>query len=119
MSAKKGMLTYALIVIPFTFFYAQVQINPEKLAENLGKSNGYIVGVRPGEDTEKYVSKKLNQLSIIGSIYLLTISTLPLTWIFGLQHSSLLSGTTILILIGVAVEMYRNVKGKQTMKHYL
>lgn len=119
MSAKKGMLTYALIVILFTFFYAQVQINPEKLAENLGKSNGYIVGVRPGEGTEKYVSKKLNQLSIIGSIYLLTISTLPLTWIFGLQHSSLLSGTTILILIGVAVEMYRNVKGKQTMKHYL
>ena len=119
MSAKKGMLTYALIVILFTFFYAQVQINPEKLAENLGKSNGYIVGIRPGEDTEKYVSHKLNQLSIIGSIYLLTIATLPLTQIFGLRHSSLLSGTTILILIGVAVEMYRNIKGKHTMKHYL
>ena len=53
MSAKKGMLTYALIVILFTFFYAQVQINLEKLAENYGISNGYIVGVRPGEDTAK------------------------------------------------------------------
>lgn len=119
MSSKKGMLTYALIVILFTFFYAHVQINPEKLAENLAKSNGYIVGVRPGAETEKYVSHKLNQLSVIGSIYLLTIVTLPLTQIFGLRHSSLLSGTTILILIGVTVEMYRNIKGKHTMKHYL
>ena len=119
LESKKGVITYGLMIVVFTLFYSHVQLNPERVAEHLGKVNGYIVGVRPGLDTEKYVSKKLNKLSFISSLYLILVSVLPLNAILGLQKSSLLSGTTMLILIGVSIEIYRNIKGKQTIGNYL
>ena len=75
--------------------------------------------MRPGLDTEKYTSRKLNKLSFISSIYLIFVSVVPITAMLGLQQSSILSGTTMLILIGVSVEIYRNIKGKQTVGKYL
>ena len=107
------------MIVIFTLFYSHVQLNPERVAEHLGKANGYIVGVRPGLDTEKYISCKLNKLSFISSIYLILVSVVPTTTILGLQQSSVLSGTTMLILIGVSVEIYRNINGKQTVGKYL
>ena len=103
----------------FTFFYAQVQINPEKVADSLAKSSGYIYGVRPGEDTEKYLSSKIRHLSVLGSIYLVAITVLPLATIFHVTiNTSLLSGTSLLILICVAAEMSRQIRGKLTFSHY-
>ena len=119
LASKKGVITYGLMIVIFTLFYSHVQLNPERVAEHLGKANGYIVGVRPGLDTEKYISRKLNKLSFISSIYLILVSVVPITTILGLQQSSVLSGTTMLILIGVSVEIYRNIKGKQTVGKYL
>lgn len=119
LASKKGVITYGLMIVTFTLFYSHVQLNPERVAEHLGKANGYIVGVRPGLDTEKYISRKLNKLSFISSIYLILVSVVPITAILGLQQSSVLSGTTMLILIGVSVEIYRNIKGKQTIGKYL
>lgn len=118
LAAKKGMITYAILVVMFTFFYAYVQINPEKMAENLQKSNGYLVGVRPGEDTENFVTKKLNRLNIIGAFYLMAITVFPIAQIAGVQHFSLLSGTSLLIIIGVSLEMYRQLSGKFSMTTY-
>lgn len=119
LASKKGVITYGLMIVIFTFFYSHVQLNPERVAEHLGKANGYIVGVRPGLDTEKYVSMELNKLSFISSFYLILISVLPLNAMLGLQKSNLLSGTTMLILIGVSIEIHRNIKGKQTVGNYL
>lgn len=119
LSSKKGVIVYGLLIIAFTLFYSHVQLNPERVAEHLGKANGYIVGVRPGLDTEKYISRKLNKLSFISSIYLIFVSVVPITAMLGLQQSSLLSGTTMLILIGVSIEIYRNIKGKKTVGNYL
>ena len=119
LASKKGVIVYGLLIVAFTLFYSHVQLNPERVAEHLGKANGYIVGVRPGLDTEKYISCKLNKLSFISSIYLIFVSVVPITAMLGLQQSSLLSGTTMLILIGVSIEIYRNIKGKQTVGKYL
>ena len=119
LASKKGVIVYGLLIVVFTLFYSHVQLNPESMAEHLGKANGYIVGVRPGLDTEKYISRKLNKLSFISSIYLIFVSVVPITAMLGLQQSSILSGTTMLILIGVSVEIYRNIKGKQTVGKYL
>ena len=119
LASKKGVIVYGLLIVVFTLFYSHVQLNPERVAEHLGKANGYIVGVRPGLDTEKYISHKLNKLSFISSIYLIFISVVPITAMLGLQQSSILTGTTMLILIGVSVEIYRNIKGKQTVGKYL
>lgn len=119
LASKKGVIVYGLLIVVFTLFYSHVQLNPERVAEHLGKANGYIVGVRPGLDTEKYISRKLNKLSFISSIYLIFVSVVPITAMLGLQQSSILSGTTMLILIGVSVEIYRNIKGKQTVGKYL
>lgn len=119
LASKKGVIVYGLLIVAFTLFYSHVQLNPERVAEHLGKANGYIVGMRPGLDTEKYISRKLNKLSFISSIYLIFVSVVPITAMLGLQQSSLLSGTTMLILIGVSIEIYRNIKGKQTIGKYL
>lgn len=119
LASEKGVIMYGLLIVVFTLFYSYVQLNPERVAEHLGKANGYIVGVRPGLDTEKYISRKLNKLSFISSIYLIFVSVVPITAMLGLQQSSILSGTTMLILIGVSVEIYRNIKGKQTVGKYL
>jgi preprotein translocase subunit SecY len=119
LASKKGVITYAILVIMFTFFYAQVQINPEKVADSLAKSSGYIYSVRPGEDTEKYLSSKIRHLSVLGSIYLVAITVLPIATIFHVTiNTSLLSGTSLLILIGVAAEMSRQIRGKLTFSHY-
>ena len=119
LAAKKGVVTYTVLVVMFTFFYAQVQINPEKVADSLAKSSGYIYSVRPGEDTEKYLSSKIRHLSVLGSIYLVAITVLPLATIFHVTiNTSLLSGTSLLILIGVAAEMSRQIRGKLTFNHY-
>lgn len=119
LAAKKGVVIYAVLVVMFTFFYAQVQINPEKVADSLAKSSGYIYSVRPGEDTEKYLSTKIRHLSVLGSIYLVAITVLPLATIFHVTiNTSLLSGTSLLIIIGVAAEMSRQIRGKLTFSHY-
>lgn len=119
LTSKKGVITYGLMIVIFTLFYSHVQLNPERVAEHLGKANGYLVGVRPGLDTEKYISRKLSKLSFISSIYLIFVSVVPITAMLGLQQSSLLSGTTMLILIGVSIEIYRNIKGRKTIGKYL
>lgn len=73
-----GMLFYALLIVLFTFFYSFVQVNPEKMAENLQKQGSYIPSVRPGKGTEKYVSRLLMRLATVGALFLGLISIIPI-----------------------------------------
>lgn len=75
-----GMVLYVGLIIAFTYFYAFVQVNPEQMAENLKKQNGYVPGIRPGKMTEKYVTKILYRLTFIGAIFLGAISVLPIVF---------------------------------------
>ena len=111
-----GMIIYAVLIVVFCFFYAQIQINPEKLAENFQKNGSYIPGVRPGTETERYVRKTVNRVSCMGAIALSIIALIPvvisITRLFG-NESSLLSlgGTGLIIVVGVALELKNQIEG--------
>jgi adenylate kinase len=73
-----GMIVYVVLIIAFAYFYAFVQVNPEKMAENLKKQGSYVPGIRPGEQTKKYITRVLYRLTFVGSIFLAVIAILPM-----------------------------------------
>ena len=117
-----GLIFYMILIGAFTFFYAFVQVSPEKVAENLKKQGSYIPGIRPGDDTENYVSKILGRVTFIGAIYLIIVATLPilLGFIPGLDipESVQVGGTGILIVVGVALETAKQISNKNQEKEY-
>ncbi|WP_439425855.1 preprotein translocase subunit SecY [Oenococcus alcoholitolerans] len=119
----QGTIFYGLLIILFTFFYAFVQVNPEKTADNLQKQGSYIVGVRPGNETKEFFSRLLNSLSGPGSIFLALVAVVPLlAQNFGLldRNSGIgLGGTSLLIVIGVAVDLMRQIEGLTEKKNYV
>ena len=116
-----GAIIYTLLIILFTFFYAFVQVNPEKLAENLQKQGAYIPSVWPGRDTEKYVSSLLISLSTVGALFLGFVALIPqlASNIWGLPQSIGLGGTSLLIVIGVALEVARQIDGLLMKQEYV
>ena len=110
-----GAIIYGVMVIAFTFFYSQMQIDPENLADNFQKSGSYIPGVRPGKETERYVSKLLNRVTCIGAIALAVISLLPialtLSGVFGSDTSLAIGGTGMIIIVGVCIELNNQIDG--------
>jgi len=120
-----GGILYALLIVGFTFFYAFVQVNPEKLAENLQKQGSYIPRVRPGKGTEEYVSKLLMRLSTVGALFLGIIALLPIvaSMLIGENKSALkglgLGGTSLLIIIGVALEAAKQLEGLMLKRRYV
>ncbi|MCZ0718074.1 preprotein translocase subunit SecY [Aerococcus kribbianus] len=116
-----GIAIYALVIILFTFFYAHIQINPERVAENLQKAGGYIPSVRPGYPTENYLSAMLNRLSTVGSIFLMGIATLPLvgSYLYNLPQGIALSGTSLLIVVGVALDTAKQIEGRLIKRQYV
>ena len=77
-SSNIGMIIYVVLIIAFAYFYAFVQVNPEKMADNLKKQGSYVPGIRPGEQTKKYITKVLYRLTFVGSIFLAAIAILPI-----------------------------------------
>ncbi len=71
------MIIYVALIVAFTYFYAFVQVNPEQMSENLNKQGGYVPGIRPGKNTEQYLTKILYRLTFVGSIFLAAIAILP------------------------------------------
>lgn len=116
-----SLVIYVLLILFFTFFYTKMQINPEKISENLGKSGAYIPSVRPGTETKSYVNKVLSRITVLGSICLALIAVLPhimpLIWT-DMPTSMALGGTGMIIVVGVAIETVRQVQGLITQKSY-
>ena len=73
-----GMIVYAALIIAFTYFYAFIQVNPEQVAENLKKQGGYIPGIRPGKNTQKYLTRTLYRLTFVGALFLAAVAILPM-----------------------------------------
>lgn len=115
-----GLSLYAVLIILFTFFYTNLQVDPEKISENLGKAGSYIPGIRPGNETKEYVSKVLNRITVLGSIALLFIAMLPflLPMFTSLPSSISIGGTGIIIVVGVAMETIDQIQGQLTQKQY-
>lgn len=119
-----GFIIYVLLIVIFSFFYSFVQVNPEKIANNLSKSNAYIPGVRPGMDTQDYVASLLFKVTVIGTLYLVILAILPIITaaVFGFTSSEAsaitLGGTSLLIIVGVAMETTKQVETDASQKEY-
>ena len=110
-----GLLIYITLIMLFAFFYATLQIDPEQLAENFRKNGSYIPGVRPGNETERYVKKVVNRVTCIGALALTFIAALPvvlsLSGLFGSNSSLAIGGTGLIIAVGVSLEVNDQVNG--------
>ncbi|MCI7058698.1 MAG: preprotein translocase subunit SecY [Bacillales bacterium] len=110
-----GLLIYIALIIAFTFFYSEMQIDPEQMADNFQKNGSYIPGIRPGKETERYVGKVLNRVTCIGALALAVISALPmvlvLSGLFGDDTSLAIGGTSLIIVVGVCIELNAQIDG--------
>ncbi|RIN32729.1 preprotein translocase subunit SecY [Staphylococcus succinus] len=115
-----GMIVYVVLIIAFAYFYAFVQVNPEKMADNLKKQGSYVPGIRPGEQTKKYITRVLYRLTFVGSIFLAVIAILPIiaTKVMSLPQSIQVGGTSLLIVIGVAIETMKSLEAQVSQKDY-
>lgn len=114
------LVFYALMIILFTFFYTNIQVDPEKIAENLNKQNTYIPAVRPGVETKEYISKVLNRITVLGALALTAIALLPyvVSIITGLNMQAAIGGTGIIIVVGIAIETHKQLVGQLTQKNF-
>lgn len=115
-----GLCIYAVLTVLFTFFYTDLQVDPEKVAENLGKSGAYIPGIRPGTETKVYLNKVINRITVLGATALMIVAVIPylLPMFTSLPASIGVGGTGIIIVVGVAMETVRQLKGQLTQKNY-
>jgi len=115
-----GFAIYIILIFLFSFFYSFLQINPEKMAENLQKQNAYVPGVRPGEDTAIYFSRVLFKVTMLGATYLAIVASLPMiiSMIFKLPATVQVGGTSIMIVVGVAIETAKQIKTQVQEQEY-
>ena len=115
-----GFIIYILLIFLFTYFYTFVAIKPDEFSKNLQENGGYIPGIKPGEETKNYVSRILNRLSILGSLFLAVIAGLPIIFskFTSLPTSVTIGGTGLLIVVGVALETYKQLEGSLLTRSY-
>ena len=115
-----GFVIFVILIYFFAYFYTFIQLRPEELAKNLKNNGGFIPGVRPGKDTENYISKVLSRLTVFGALFLVIISALPIIFsaLTGLSSSVSVGGTSLLIVVGVALETYRQLEGSLLTRNY-
>lgn len=113
-----GIMYFGLVFF-FTYFYTAVVFNPQKVAENLQRQGGFVPGIRPGKETEKYLQTVVNRINLIGALFLGVIAILPLL-VQGVSGSTsfTLGGTSMLIVVAVAIETYKQIESQLTMHEY-
>lgn len=117
-----GFVLYIVMIILFTFFYSNLQIDAKKISEDLKKSGGAIPGVRTGDDTKKYIGTVLNHVTVVGSLFLAIIASIPIIapeiWKMTSNNALSLGGTGLIIVTGVALETVRAIKSMLTRREY-
>ena len=113
-----GAAIYVVLIFAFTFFYTSFAVNPVEMAENLKKNGGFIPGIRPGKPTSDYITRTVNRLSWIGAVCYSIIAMIPIVieWIFEIQVG--FGGTTLLIVVGVALELIKQLESQLLMRNY-
>lgn len=121
-NGAKGLIVYVLLqgflIVAFTYFTLITMFNIEEMAENIRKQGGFIPGIRPGKSTVEYLTKIVNRLNFVGAIFLVFVASLPLIVGFFANISLLLGGTSLLIVVSVALELYRKIQTELSMKTY-
>lgn len=119
-SSPTGLILYIVLIFAFSYFYTFIQIKPKDMADNLNKNGGYIPGIRPGEETNKYITKVLKKLTVVGAIGLTFIAALPIVFgmVTNLPTSVTIGGTGLLIVVGVALETYKQIESQLVSRNY-
>lgn len=119
------VVLFIILIIAFSYFYIAISFNPVEISNNLKKNGGFIPGIRPGKPTSDYITKVLNKIILIGAIMLCFIAALPLiiniitTKALGTSIGSLaFGGSSIIIVVGVVIELVRAIEAEMTMRHY-
>ena len=116
------IIGYSLLIVFFGYFYSTIQFNPIEISNNLRKNGGFIPGYRPGKPTSEFIQKVLNKITLFGSIYLCIIAAVP--YIVGIYSNAAsqmgisLGGTSIIIVVGVALETVQALESQMLMRHY-
>ncbi len=115
-----GFALYVIFIFFFAYFYTFIQLKPEEFSKNLQDNGGYIPGIRPGEETKKYISKILTRLTVLGATFLVIIAGLPIIFakLTSLPTTVSIGGTGLLIVVGVALETYKQLEGSILTRSY-
>ena len=115
------IILFFVLIIAFSYFYIAISFNPQEVSNNLQKNGGFIPGIRPGRPTAEYITKVLSKVTLMGAMFLSIIAVVPLiaNAISGNALSSIaFSGSSLLIVVGVAIETAREIEAQMTMRHY-
>ena len=112
------IVVYLLLIIAFNYFYVAIQYNPVDIANQLRKNNGTIPGIRPGKPTSDFIVKTLNKITLIGALFLAIVAVLPIVLGNVTGVSIQLGGTSLLIVVGVALDTGRSLEGYMTSRHH-
>ncbi len=112
-------MLYFLLIIMFAYFYMSVQYNPLEMANNLRQNNGTVPGLRPGRPTAEFIAKILSKVTLIGAMFLAFVALIPIifTNLTGM-HGLSLGGTSVIIIVGVALETVKQMESQMMMRHY-
>ena len=115
-----GFIIYAVLIFLFSYFYTFIQMRPEEFSKNLQENGGYIPGVRPGKETEKYLGTILSRITVLGAVFLTVIAGIPIIFsaVSDLSSTVTIGGTGILIVVGVALETYKQLEGSLLTRNY-
>jgi preprotein translocase subunit SecY len=115
-----GFILYLLLILMFTFFYTLMTLNPKELSSDLNKRGGYIPGIKPGNETAKYIKQVLTRITVIGAVFLMVIAGLPIifTELSKLPSTIVIGGTSLLIVVGVSLEVYTQIENALVGRNY-
>ena len=120
-SSPVYIILFFVLIIAFSYFYIAISFNPQEVSNNLQKNGGFIPGIRPGRPTAEYITKVLSKVTLMGAMFLSIIAVLPLI-INAVSGNALagiaFSGSSLLIVVGVALETAREIEAQMTMRHY-
>jgi preprotein translocase subunit SecY len=112
---------YGLMIVFFTYFYTAIAFNPQDVAENMKKQGGFVPGIRPGKQTADFIDNILTKITLPGSIFLAIVAILPaVVSKFGVsgRFASFFGGTSLLIMVGVALDTLQQIESHLLMRHY-
>jgi len=114
------LVVYMVLIIAFSYFYATIQYNPVEISNNLRKNGGFIPGYRPGRPTSDFIKRVINKITLFGAIFLGVVAILPI--LLGMVSSQFASmaigGTSVIIVVGVALETVQAIEAQMLMRHY-
>ncbi len=118
MTHPVGAVLYVLLILFFTYFYTSIVINPNEIAMNMKKNGGFIPGIRPGQPTSEFITRVVNRITLVGAICYAILAMVPvvLQWVFKINVG--FGGTTLIIVVGVALDIVKALESQLLMRHY-